>query len=133
MSAAIMTTAARDAAQSLIELVLFAMAEQDDMLDQYLEGSRARFQQVVDEVADVVLDPDVDDDLALECSEDLCVLLHRLLRVGLILSAQPKLRQELVALMGDFERQMDLRDESLDLAKQTIEKAMRTGKEGGAR
>jgi hypothetical protein len=122
---------AREAAQSLIELVLFASAEHDNLLDQYLEGSRARFQQVVDEVADVVLDPGVDDELALECSEDLCVLLHRLLRVELILSAQPKLRDELIALMGDFERQMDLRDESLALANQAIEKAM--GKEGGAR
>lgn len=124
---------AREAAQSLIELVLFASAEHDNLLDQYLEGSRARFQQVVDEVADVVLDSDVDDDLALECSEDLCVLLHRLLGVGLILSGQPKLREELVALMGDFEKQLDLRDESLDLAKQAIEKAMGKRKEGGAR
>lgn len=122
---------AREAAQSLIELVLFASSEHDNHLDQYLEGSRARFQQVVDEVADVVLDPGVDDELALECSEDLCVLLHGLLRVELILSAQPKLRDELIALMGDFERQMDLRDESLALANQAIEKAM--GKEGGAR
>lgn len=122
---------ARESAQSLIELVLFASAEHDDVLDQYLEGSRARFQQVVDEVAEVVLDPDVEDDLALECSEDLCVLLHRLLRVGLILSGQPKIREELVALIGDFEKQLDLRDESLDLAKQAIAKAM--GKEGGAR
>lgn len=124
---------ARKAAASLLELMFYTTAEHRDVLDQHLEESQPRFQQVIEEVAEAVFDPDADEDLALDCAEDLCGMLHRLLKQGLILSRHLKLREELIELMHDFGMKLDLRDESFDLAGQAIKKAMRTGKEGGAR